>query len=1189
MSGRRLLSLLFAFILGAAASWGQVNGRLTGSVTDPSGAAVAGASVDLYLPGGASAVLSTKTNSTGVFDFASVRPDVYTLKVSSPGFAVAEQQNVKVDPVRGTSLQPIELELASASQVLNVTESAATIDTASAEVSTTITQQQVQNLPVFDRQVNNLFYTQPGVNNNGNSDTVINGLRAQNTNVTLDGVNIQDNFIRINGLDYLPNKLTIGEVSEITVSSSNASPTIGGNANVVSLSTPSGTNQYHGNAYWYNRNNFFSANDWFNNQDGVARPFLNLNQFGGTFAGPVIKDKLLFFANYETYDLHQTSPQLDTILTPTARQGILQYQTGGSATRQFNVLNAQNLSIDPYIQTLLSKLPTVGNSSAVGDGLNTTGYQFNARSNIRRDSIVGKVDYNLSTSNVFSGTYRWNRDNDDRPDIGNFLTPVPPVSNRNGAHFFSGSWRWTPTSTLTNELRGGGNLAQAPFDVAGAPPPFFVSGTIFSDPVNTFLPQGRTTHTFNLQDNANWVHGKHTVSFGFQMQQIRTAVYDYAGIVPTYTLGFSTGSGYGFNVGDIPGASATDTDTANNLLQTLGGLITSATQNYNVTSRTSGFVPGAASRQDLSFNDYAGYVTDNWRVLSRLTLNLGLRWDYFPPVNEANSLLLQPELINNNPVETLLGNATLNFVGNSVGRPMYHKDLNNFAPTFGFAWDVFGNGKTAIRGGYSISYAQEDLLEAGLNTVGVNAGLVGTSNLYNVIATTSAPPPLTAPTFQVPITTEQNFLNTSGGNVQGLVDPHLRTPYVQQWNIGVEQEFKNTIFSAHYIGNHAVKLLRQIDFNQINIYNGGFLQNFINARNNGLDALKHTGTFDPSYNPAIPGSVNLPFFNSLPGGGYLTDPAVSPYILSGEVASLAQLYQTYGILPSDNFSFFPNPYSLYSSELTNLTNSSYDAIQLEARRRTSSGMQFQVSYVFGKALTNTSVERGLDALLNNNDPSIERARAPWDLNQAFKLNHYIPLPVGRGHRLSYDPLNKLLDGWAVSGFLTVQSGNPVSILSARGTLNRGARSGQNTVDTPDSLGQLKNISGLFMTGNGPYFINPANVDQATGQGVAPDGSAPFSGQVFFNPEAGTLGTLQRRLLSGPWYNNYNFAILKDTRLTERQSIQFRADFYNLFNHPNFLTGDQNVNNFNFGKITSMFYSAEGVGPRVIQFGLFYKF
>ncbi len=1184
MYGR--LSVLGLGLACAGFLFAQVAGQVTGSVADPSGAQIPNAKVSLYLTGGKTPILTTHTTSDGVFNFTAVRPETYRLEVEATGFAPAVQEGVVVDPVHATALRPIQVSIQATSATVEVAASSATLDTSTAEISSTVTNSQVVNLPVLDRQASNLWYTQPGVNSNGRADTVINGLRAQNTNVTLDGVNVQDNFIRINGLDYIPNKLTIGEVSEITVSSSNANPTVGGNANAISLSTPSGTNRYHGNAYWFNRNSAASANDWFNNRDGVAQPFLNLNQFGGSLGGPIKKDKLLFFVNYETYDEHQTFPESRTILTPTAAQGILQYKVGG-AVQQFNILQDQGLPIDKTMAALIAQLPKVGNSTSQGDGLNTTGFQFNERSNERRDNIVGKIDYMHSPKHVFSGTYRWNRDIVDRPDIGGGFNFVPAVSNNIGVNLFSASWRWNPKATLTNELRGGANLATAPFDVSGTQPTSFIGGTIFSNPVNSFLSQGRTTHTYNLQDNANWVHGRHIVSFGFQTQQNRTAPFNFGGIVPTYNLGFSATNPFGYGVGDIPGASATDINTANNLLLSLAGIVTSATQLYNITSRTSGFVPGAQQLQHLSFNDYAGYVTDTWKIKPRFTAVLGVRWDFFPPVKETDGLLIQPTLINNNPVTTLLSNASLNFVGSSL----YHNDLHAFAPNLGLAWDARGNGKTVIRGGYSISYAQDDMLEAVLNTLSVNTGLQGTSGLQNLNAFAAAPPAIPTPVFQIPVTTAQNFVTTGNNNVQGLIDPNLRPPYVQQWNFGIQQDFKGTIFEARYVGNHAVKLARQIDFNQIHIKDGGFLTDFINARNNGLASLAATGTFNATFNANIPGSVPLPFFNALPGGGLLTNATVRSDVLSGQVAALGQLYQANNFFPSTipGYSYFPNPNALYSSELTGFSNSSYNGLQLEARRRLAHGIQFQASYVFSKALSDTSVERGLDALLDNNNPSIEKARAPWDLTHSFKANYYMPLPFGSGHRFGGGRMaNRVIGGWAFSGIVTINSGAPISILSARGTLNRPARAGENTVDTTSTLGQLTANSGLFMTGNGPYFINPAAIG-TNGQGVAPDGQAPFAGQLFTNPLAGSVGGLQRRDLSGPWFKNYNMSLLKDTKITERQSIQFKADFYNLFNHPNFFAGDTNVNSTTFGQITSMLYSADGVGPRLLQFGLTYKF
>ena len=235
--------------------------------------------------------------------------------------------------------------------------------------------------------------------------------------------------------------------------------------------------------------------------------------------------------------------------------------------------------------------------------------------------------------------------------------------------------------------------------------------------------------------------------------------------------------------------------------------------------------------------------------------------------------------------------------------------------------------------------------------------------------------------------------------------------------------------------------------------------------------------------------------------------------------------------------------------------------------------------------------------MDNNNRSLERSRAPYDLAHAFKFNHYLPLPFGKGQRFATD--NKLLNyavgGWALSGFLIIQSGQPVSVLSNRGTLNRGARStGLATANTVATGDELRAATGLFKDGSGVYWIDPSHIG-ADGRGVAPDGQAPFAGQLFSNPGPGELGQLQRRYLDGPGFWNYNFSVQKDTKLTERQSLQFRVDFYNLFNHPNFwpssdlATGDHNINSQNFGRITFMAAGGDGVSTRLVQFGLFYKF
>jgi hypothetical protein len=1171
----------------------QFGGRVTGSVVDPSGAAVPSAEVDLFLSGGRKPLLTTRTSGDGLYHFIGVRPGEFDLTVEAAGFDKVTLHEVTVDPARETSVPQVKLEVAAVTQNVEVAAEVQGLASSNAEISQTISMEEIQNLPILDRDPMALIQTQPGVVSNGNSYTVINGLRTSYSDVTLDGINIQDNYIRDNALDYTPNKLLLSQVRQVTLVTANGNSALSGGATEEAFSTPSGTNRYHGDAFWYNRNNAFSANDWFNNQAGVGLPFLNQNQMGGTMGGPIVKDKLFFYGSYEAVRTHAQAPAETSILTAAARQGIFSYADSAGVVHQTNLLALRNISIDPVMQAQLNQVPGPQyiNNKLVGDGLNFSGYRFNQRDNETRDNVTGRIDYNISTAQAVSGTFSWNRDNSDRPDLENDYAAIPKVYDPTHANFLALSWRWTPTARLTNEVRAGFDLTWGYFLTSQQFGGYLLTGMLYSDPVNEFMPQGRTTNTYSIGDDASYQRGNHFFQFGFHGQQVRVASYDDSAVVPDYGLAMGTGQPRAtLEASNLPGISATDLADANTLLATLGGYIDNYSQTFNVTTRTSGFVPGAAYLRHFSMNDYAFYVQDKWKVLPRLTVTVGLRWDLPSVVNERNGLELAP-VFNGTGEQTLLSNATLNFVGSGAGQSWYHRDLHSFAPNIGVAWDPFGKGKTSVRGGYSIFYVNDQAILAPETMLETNAGLQGISTDTGLTSRVSAGlPAIYEPTYQVPLTVADNYASNSQ-NAVGMVDPSLHRPYVQQYSFGIQHQLKNTVFEIRYVGNHGVGEYRAFDYNQVNINAGGFLQDFLHAENNGNLALKQTGTFSPAYNATIPGSQPLPVFNSISNRGLLTDPTVINLIQTGQVADLATLYQVQGMngpAGQETVPFFAQPYALGSDILTNYSNSTYNSLQAEVRHRMRSGLSFEANYTFGKVLSDADgdVQSRIQHFLDIHNPGLERARANFDLTHMIKADGFYELPFGKGHRVRYGPLDRAIGGWTYSTVMTWQSGAPFSVLSGYGTFNRSSngRSYYNTADVSMGGAALKNIVSYRMTGNGPMVIAPSAIDQSNGSGVPDLGDAPFTGEVFSNPGAGTLGVLQRRMFSGPFTFGMDMSLLKKIPITEANNLELRMDAFNALNHATFWAGDQNINSTTFGLMSSMFFN-----PRVLQFGLHYRF
>jgi hypothetical protein len=1126
---KRFIFAVLALSLFTVSALAQTNvGNLTGTVSDPSG----------VIPGATVVVTDDKTgkektvvtNDAGGFAVNQLDVGTYTVKITSPGHKTFTATAVKVD-VGVTYTLNATMEVGAISENVTVVAGVDLINSADAQLNNTVSQRQILELPLNGRNPLSLVLLQPGTSSNGNNTTSINGQRSSFTNITRDGINIQDNFIRTNAVDFVPDRPNVDDTGEFTIVTQNAGAELGYGASQVQLVTPRGGNDFHGAVYEYNRNSKFAANNFFNNFSSVKRPFLNRNQFGGKGSGRIIKDKVFFFGAFEDFILRQSTTVNRTILLPNARNGVFTYRDTTGVTRTVNLFSPAFsavtgvTAIDPTINSrILGGLPTSGNNATLGDQLNTTGLTFTRATNTDRKAFTSRIDWNVNDKNSVYGIVEYKSENNLRNDFdaqqgGTACCYSSTPFGFQPAHtpFVAAAWTYRPNANITNDLSGGWQRSNPTFGNTATMPAFYLQIPLVNNPESGADLQGRNTNIYSFQDNVSWIHGKHLFRFGGQYQRFTITPFGppafAQAFIPTLVLGggttpvYSTGNTGSFNTAagcvaatGVNCASNTQIATANSLIALLGGMAGSANQTFTVAS-TSGSLQPQPPLRNLIYSAASGYVSDQFRVSPNLTLNLGLRYDLFSPIREKNGLVLEP-IVGNQDIRTALlnPNGLYGLLGsNGRGYNFFGRDLNNFGPIVSFAWSpnfenkflkmiAPGEGRTVIRGGYRRSYVNDEWTRAADNALAGNAGLTSTITQTGNFRV-SAPPGFTAPVVQVPRTYAQNNALASGFGTVFAIDPNLQVPSTDEFNIGFQRELGwQTALEVRFVHGQSNNLIRGLDLNQINIHAPGFFEDFQRAHANLVAGFTNPNCTAGSASNGVPCQpLTLMSQAQYFPGSVFTNATVLNNIRNGNTGDFALnvIGGSVFIIPAYGQLLLNNPNTGAVDFLTNSAKYRYNALQMEIRRRFSKGLTFQANYTFQRNLTDApgTGQTNFEPLIDNACRSCEYAVADFDTTHVFNFNTIYELPFGKGKSFlgSSGPwLDRLVGGWQLNSIFRLDSEAPFSIADPRGTLNRATRSTRQTASTNLTAQQVRDLVGTFKTPCGVYFINPSviNLDMA---------------------------------------------------------------------------------------------------------------